>query len=53
MKQFFMTLFNKAAHLLEEDLATRDRSTSFRITTVVLVGGTIGFIIVYTLKSIA
>jgi hypothetical protein len=52
MKQFFMTLFNKAARLLEEDLATRDRSTLFRATTLTLVGTTAGFIILYTIKSL-
>lgn len=52
MKQFLIALFSKAAHLLEEDLATRDRSTLFRLTTLTLVGATAGFIILYTIKSL-
>lgn len=52
MKHFFMTLFSKAAHMLEEDLATRDRSPLFRVTTLTLVGTTVGFIIFCTLKSL-
>lgn len=52
MKHFLMTLFAKAAHMLEEDLATRDRSTIFRVTTLTLVGTTVGFIIFCTIKSL-
>ncbi|HEX2629207.1 MAG TPA: hypothetical protein VHM26_09350 [Chitinophagaceae bacterium] len=52
MKHFLMTLFSKAANMLEEDLATRDRSTLFRVTTLTLVATTAGFIIFYTIKSL-
>jgi hypothetical protein len=51
MKQFFISLFNKASHLIDEDLATRDRSTFFRVTIFMLVGSTVCFIIFYTIKS--
>ena len=52
MKQFFRSLFNKATVLLEEDVATRDRSVIFRITTLALVMGTISYIIFYVVKSV-
>jgi hypothetical protein len=51
MKRFFMVLVNKAAELMEQDPATRDRSATFRFTVITLLSVTVIFIIFYTIKT--
>lgn len=52
MKQFFRSLVNKATVLLEEDIATRGRSKAFRITTLILLSGTVVYILFSVIKTI-
>jgi hypothetical protein len=52
MKKFFMALFNKAALLMEDDLATRDRSFVSRVMTILLLTITVFCTLFYCIKSI-
>jgi hypothetical protein len=52
MKQIFRSLVNKATVLLDENVATRDRSIAFRITTLTLLSGTVVYILISVIKTI-
>lgn len=52
MKKFFMALYNKAALLMEDDLATRDRSIISRVMTILLLTITVFCTLFYCIKSI-
>ena len=52
MKQFFTELMHKADAILEQDVATRDRSAASRIATLTLFTASLSCIIYYCITRI-